>query len=107
MPVKKLNASNYDETIAATKGVAMVKFYAPWCGHCRMFAPIVEDAAESFADEASFFELNVEDDKPVAKKFELESVPTVIWYVDGQQKEIAIGVLTVDQIKAKIDSFKA
>jgi thioredoxin 1 len=106
MAVQKLDESNFDETIKNTQGVSMVKFFAPWCGHCRMFGPIVEEAAETYADDASFFEVDVDTNKELARRFELESIPTVGWFVDGEKKEVAIGVISTDEIKAKIDSFK-
>ena len=106
MAVTKLSADNYAEAISNAKGVAIVKFFAPWCGHCRMFAPVFEEASEVCADIASFFEINVDDNKDFAKSLGLESIPTLIWNVDGAQKELAIGMIPVDDIKAKIESFK-
>lgn len=107
MPILELDASNYDATIKATSGIALVRMHALWCEHCRMFAHAIEKAASEFQNDATFFEVNIGQNKSLARALRLENIPALAWYADGELKEICVGVFTPEEIKAKIDSLKA
>ena len=70
-----------------------------------MLAPIFEEASETCADNAAFFEVNVDDNKDFAKSLGLQNIPTIICYANGEQKETHVGMMSEDDIKNKVKSL--
>lgn len=67
------------------EGRAMVKFYAPWCGHCRQFAPTFEELADDYEGEVSFLAVNVDDAPQLAESWDAQKIPTVVLFEGGQE----------------------
>lgn len=76
MPATALTASNFDDTIS-TNDTVVVDFWAPWCGPCRSFAPIFEQAAEELP-EVAFVKVNTDEEQELAGHFGIRSIPTLI-----------------------------
>jgi thioredoxin 1 len=88
--VKDLNASNFSETIAS--GTVLVDFWAPWCGPCKMQTPILDKVADKIGDKAVIAKVNVDENAPLAARFGVRSIPTLILFKDGQKVRDFIGV---------------
>lgn len=90
--------NNFDEIVKSVKGKAVVDFWAPWCGPCKMFGPIFEDVSNKRSD-IKFFKLNVdEDDKDISKNLGVMSIPTTIIFEDGKEIKRNIGFLNEDDL---------
>ena len=76
MPAQALTASNFDETVSAND-VVVVDFWAPWCGPCRNFAPVFEQAAEELPDVV-FGKVNTDEEQELAGAFRIRSIPTLM-----------------------------
>lgn len=74
--VVELTAANFDETLAS-HDIVLVDFWAPWCGPCKSFAPIYKAAASQHQDIV-FAKVNVDDEKELASKYQIRSIPTLI-----------------------------
>ncbi len=100
-----LNDTNFDQFIKDHKNV-MVDFYAEWCGPCKMLGPIVEEIAEEYKEkDIKIVELNVEESPITAQKFGVMSIPTIIYFKDGQIHETTVGLMPKDSLKEKIDQL--
>jgi thioredoxin 1 len=81
------------EVEAAASGLVVVDFWAPWCGPCRMIAPIIEQLAAEYAGRAKFGKLNVDDSPDTAVKYGIRSIPTVGLFKDGQAVGGVVGAV--------------
>ena len=88
--VKELTVDNFKETIAS--GTVLVDFWAPWCGPCKMQAPILEKVAEQIGDKAVIAKVNVDEAAPLAAEYGVRSIPTLILFKDGKKVQDFIGV---------------
>lgn len=102
--MKQLNSSNFEDTIAKDK-VALVDFFAPWCGPCRMLEPILSDIAAEMGDNAPLYKLNVDEAQDIAAKYNVFSIPTMIFFKGGKVADVSSGILSKDAIKGKLKAL--
>ena len=88
--VTELSGSQFDAAIA--NGVALVDFWAPWCGPCRKQGPILEDVAESIDCRAKIAKINVDDAGSLAGRFGVQTIPTLLLFKDGNEVRRFVGV---------------
>jgi thioredoxin 1 len=99
----ELNASNFDSTVE--KGVSLVDFWAPWCGPCRMIAPVIEELADDFEGKANICKVNTDDEQEVAVKYGIRSIPTILFFKDGELVDQMVGASSKQILTDKINSF--
>lgn len=99
--MSKINdvAANFDQFIA--EGVAVVDFWATWCGPCKMLAPILDDVADSVAD-AKFGKVDVDNAPELAKRFGIMAIPNVCIFKDGQLVDRIVGLCDEDELSETI-----
>lgn len=86
--------------VETQEGVVLVDFWAPWCGPCRMQAPILEQVADEVGDEVRVYKMDVDENPNTAREFGIMSIPTLVFKKDGQVVKQVAGVHTKEQIKA-------
>ncbi len=84
--------SNFKEKVEDSQLLAVVDFWAEWCGPCKMIGPIVKEMAGEYAGRANFFKLDVDSNKQTALRFNIRSIPTLLFFKDGQVVETVIGL---------------
>jgi thioredoxin 1 len=82
---------NFDETLAATHGLVMVGFWAAWCGPCRAIAPVPEELAEASEGRVTLMTVNVDENPGLAARYEIRSIPTILFFKEGAVVHRAIG----------------
>ena len=100
MGIIKLDESNFDTEIKAYAGIALIDFYADWCGPCKMVSPIVDEIAEEY-NNYKVCKVNVDEQSELAKKFQVMSIPMLVVVKDGEVVHKTIGA----QPKASIEKF--
>ncbi|MDD4289677.1 MAG: thioredoxin [Patescibacteria group bacterium] len=97
-----LNDSNFDNFIKENNNV-VVDFFADWCGPCKMLSPIIEELSESYKDKGlKIVKVNVDEASTIAQKFDIMSIPTIIFFQDGKIKDTIIGLVTKEVFENKI-----
>jgi thioredoxin 1 len=81
----------FDELVLNSPLPALVDFWAPWCGPCRMIAPIVEDLAQAYDGQAVIAKLNTDENVQVAGQLGIMGIPTLILFKDGQEVDRVVG----------------
>jgi thioredoxin 1 len=100
-----LSDSQFDEQVLEAKGIVVVDFWAPWCGPCHQMAPGFEAFAQANEGSATVFKLDVDDNPKTAEKYEIRSVPTIIFFVNGEAVYIARAVMSQASLQKKLDEL--
>ena len=85
-----------------TGGTVLVDFWAPWCGPCRMIAPVLEELDKEIGDQVKIAKLNVDENPESASRFGVMSIPTLIVFKDGQPVDKVIGFQPKDSLKSVV-----
>ena len=101
MSVKEVNTSEFPS--AVKDGVVMVDFWAPWCGPCRMVAPVLEKLQDEMGDKVKIVKLNVDENPDVARQYGISSIPTMIVFKNGNHVETVVGASTSDRYKSLLE----
>ena len=99
----ELTGSNFEATLA--EGVSLVDFWAPWCGPCRMIAPIIEELAEEFDGKAKICKVNTDEEQDIAVKFGIRSIPTILFFKNGEMVEQMVGAASKQAFADKLNSL--
>ncbi len=99
---ESLTAVNFEEKLE--NGVALVDFWASWCGPCMMLAPTIDEVAEDFAGRAGVYKVNVDDEGELAARFGIMSIPTLIVFKNGEVFDKIVGVVPKENIAEVIES---
>lgn len=98
----ELTSKNFD---VAKEGVSLVDFWAPWCGPCRMLTPVIDELAEEFEGKAKICKVNTDEEQDLAVEFGIRSIPTLLFFKDGEIKDQLIGAQSKQAITDKINSL--
>tara|TARA_Y100000310_G_scaffold276984_1_gene294525 strand:+ start:937 stop:1260 length:324 start_codon:yes stop_codon:yes gene_type:complete len=100
--VKHLKGSEFDEFIKSDSKV-VVDFYADWCGPCQVLGPVVEETAKELKDKVVFAKVNVDDNQELAQRFQVMSIPTIIYFKDSQQAHRTNGAMGKEDLIKEIE----
>ena len=99
----ELNNNNFEETIK--EGISVIDFWAPWCGPCKMMAPVVDKIAANNPD-LKVGKIDIDESPHIAQKYNVMSIPTIIIFKDGEPIDQTVGVVNEKAILAKIEAAK-
>ncbi len=97
--------SNFQDTALQDGTVAVVDFWAEWCGPCRMIAPFIEEISKEYDGKVVVGKLNVDDNQEVSMKYNIRSIPTVLFFKNGEVVDRQVGVTSKKVLTSKIDAL--
>jgi thioredoxin 1 len=100
-----LNEANFNTTIAEADKPVIVDFWAPWCGPCRTLTPVLEELAKESADSVVVTKVNVDDNQALAMKYNVRSIPTLLFFKDGELKDQIVGLQPKSELLRKAQSL--
>jgi thioredoxin 1 len=101
--VTEVSDSNFQAEVLEADTPVLVDFWAPWCGPCRMVAPVLEEIAGEREGALKIVKLNVDDNQQTAARFEVLSIPTMILFKHGQVAAKVIGAMPKKRLEAELE----
>lgn len=97
--IVQINDSSFESEVLRSDVPVLVDFWAPWCGPCRILAPLVEEIATSHAGRLKVAKVNVDDNEETAIRYGIRSIPTLIVFKDGKALDQIIGAVPKSEIE--------
>ena len=101
MSVIQMNQDQFNNMVGNGTDAVLVEFWAPWCVYCRRIAPALEKVAQQYEGKVKVAQVNIDDEPVLAAQEQIEVIPTLIIYQNGQ----ALGSIVAAESKARIDEF--
>ena len=100
--IREITDENFADEIESSEGLAIVDFWAEWCGPCRMVGPIVEELAEEYEGKGKVGKLDVDSNRVTAGRFNIRSIPSILYFKDGQVVDQVVGAFPKKYLEEKI-----
>jgi len=101
----ELTDASFDEVVHNSAEPVLVDFWAPWCGPCKMMAPIIEEIADEYAGKAKICKINTDESRDSAIEFGISAIPTLILFKGGQIQKKWVGLTSKKDIAAAINEL--
>ena len=89
--IAELTDETFEQEVLRSEQPVVVDFWAPWCGPCRMIAPIMSDLASEHGERVKFTKMNVDDNPQTSSRYNILSIPTVVLFEGGEPREVLMG----------------
>lgn len=100
-----LTDDNFEEEIESSEGLAMVDFWAEWCGPCRLVGPAVAELANAYAGQVKVGKLDVDSNRVVAQRYGIRSIPSILYFKDGELVDVVVGAVPKSHLEQKIQEY--
>ncbi len=101
----EVTEATFEETIVRSAQPVMVDFWADWCPPCKMIAPVMEDLAAEYEGRVKVCKVNVDNNPKLASRFGVRSIPTILFFKDGEIKDQVIGALPRNQFVERLNKL--
>ena len=98
------NDANFDSDVLQSDKAVLLDFWAEWCGPCKMIAPLLDEVAESHADQLTIAKINIDENPNTPKKFNIRSIPTLMLFKDGSVQAQKLGAMSKSQLTEFLES---
>jgi thioredoxin 1 len=102
--LKEIGTDTFQQDVLNAGNPVLVDFYAPWCGPCKMLAPVLDKLAGEYAGRVDFLKVNVDDAQDLAVRYRITGVPTLLVFKDGEVVDSIVGMASAAALKTKLDA---
>ena len=102
---KEFTTENFDTEVLKSDKPVLVDFWAEWCGPCRMIAPLLDELHDEFKDKAIVGKVNVDSESDISAKYGITSIPTLLFFKNGEIVDKHMGTASKTQLEEKLNSL--
>jgi thioredoxin 1 len=100
-----LDESNFEKEVTQSDQTVLVDFWAPWCGPCKMIAPLLDEIAAEKAGSLKVAKVNVDENQSLSVKFNVRAIPALLFFKNGQLKDQVVGMTTRKDLLGRLDAL--
>jgi len=102
-----INETTFETEVLKSDKPALVDLWAPWCGPCRMIAPIIEEIAAEHDGRFKITKLNIDETPGIAQRFDVRSIPTLLFFKNGELRDRVVGTVPKSALSARLEVLAA
>ncbi|HZJ38194.1 MAG TPA: thioredoxin [Chthoniobacterales bacterium] len=104
-PTVTLDDSNFEKEVTHSDQTVLVDFWAPWCGPCKMIAPLLDEIATERAGSVKVAKVNVDENQSLSVKFNVRAIPALLFFKNGQLRDQVVGMTTRKDLLGRLDAL--
>jgi thioredoxin 1 len=101
----EVNETNFEQEVVKSTQPVVVDFWAQWCGPCKMLAPVLDEIATEHAGRAKIAKVNLDENPGLATRYRVQAIPTLLYFVGGEVKEMTVGAASKKAIVSKLEGL--
>ncbi|HEY9658526.1 MAG TPA: thioredoxin [Allocoleopsis sp.] len=105
MSAAAVTDETFEQEVIESSVPVLVDFWAPWCGPCRMVAPVVDEIAEQYSGQIKVVKVNTDDNPSVASKYGIRSIPTLMIFKEGQRVDMVVGAVPKTTLASTLEKY--
>jgi thioredoxin 1 len=105
--INEITTDNFKQEVLESGVPVVVDFWAPWCGPCRIVAPVLEEVSQKMNSKIKFVKLNTDENQKIAMDYQIMAIPSLLIFKDGQEVDRIVGFIPQEQLEANLQKIVA